>query len=76
MFLSFMEMTIKNIESQMKPYGIHKYLLTLKRYNYKGDFYLQNPINLLSPTFVLTLQEICFNEGYLYKHTPHWLLGC
>ncbi len=71
-FELYAEGLIKNIGiSNETPYGIHKYLLTLKKYNYEGDFYLQNPINLLSPTFVLTLQELCLNERiFVQAHSP------
>ena len=63
---------IKNIGiSNETPYGLLKFIQAIKKYNYSGKLYLQNPINLLAPSYVITLQEICFRENIsVQAHSP------
>ena len=63
---------IRNIGiSNETPYGLIKFIQEIKRFNYNGKLYLQNPINLLSPSYVITLQEICFREKIsVQAHSP------
>ena len=71
-FQLYNEGLIKNIGvSNETPYGILKFLQTMRNFRYNGKLFLQNPINLLSPGFVLSLQEICFREKICVQaHSP------